>query len=60
MTEVGEIYLCEDCNNKIQVLEKGTGTLMCHDKPMTKIRKGWEGTDSQKYTYPPRARPSEL
>ncbi|MFB0502278.1 MAG: desulfoferrodoxin FeS4 iron-binding domain-containing protein [Candidatus Bathyarchaeia archaeon] len=34
MTEVGDIYLCEICGNKVKVLESGVGTLICCGEPM--------------------------
>ena len=34
MTEVGEVYICEICGNKVKVLESGVGTLVCCGEPM--------------------------
>jgi desulfoferrodoxin-like iron-binding protein len=34
MTEKGEVYLCEICGNKVQVLEAGAGTLVCCGQAM--------------------------
>lgn len=34
MTEVGQVYLCELCGNKIEVLESGAGELICCGEPM--------------------------
>lgn len=34
MTEVGDVYLCEICGNKVKVLEAGVGTLVCCGEPM--------------------------
>jgi len=34
MTEVGDVYLCEICGNKVKVLEAGAGTLVCCGEPM--------------------------
>jgi len=34
MTEIGEIYLCEICGNKIEVIENGAGVLVCCGAPM--------------------------
>lgn len=34
MTEVGDVYLCELCGNKVKVLEAGVGTLVCCGEPM--------------------------
>jgi len=39
MTEVGQIYLCEICGNKVKVLESGVGTLVCCGKPMKLLKK---------------------
>lgn len=36
-TNEGEIYLCEICGNKVQVLEAGGGELVCCGQPMEKI-----------------------
>ena len=38
MTTKGEIYLCEICGNKVQVLEEGAGTLVCCGQDMTLIQ----------------------
>lgn len=35
MTNVGEVYLCEICGNKVQVLEAGAGMLVCCGQNMT-------------------------
>jgi desulfoferrodoxin-like iron-binding protein len=32
-----EIYLCEICGNKVQVLEVGGGTLVCCGQDMTLV-----------------------
>ena len=37
MTEEGEIYLCEICGNKVEVIEIGAGTLVCCGQPMTLV-----------------------
>jgi len=37
MTEKGEIYVCEICGNKVQVLEAGAGTLVCCGQEMTVV-----------------------
>jgi superoxide reductase len=29
MTKVGEVYLCEICGNRVQVLNAASGTLVC-------------------------------
>ncbi|MFB0559758.1 MAG: desulfoferrodoxin FeS4 iron-binding domain-containing protein [Candidatus Lokiarchaeia archaeon] len=34
MTNVGEVYLCEICGNKVQVLEAGRGELVCCGQAM--------------------------
>ncbi|MBT6603945.1 desulfoferrodoxin FeS4 iron-binding domain-containing protein [Candidatus Bathyarchaeota archaeon] len=34
MTNVSEIYLCEICVNKVEVIEAGPGQLVCCGKPM--------------------------
>jgi desulfoferrodoxin-like iron-binding protein len=33
-TTVGEVYVCEICGNKVQVLESGAGELVCCEQPM--------------------------
>ena len=33
-TEVGQIYYCEICGNKVRVLENGEGELVCCGEPM--------------------------
>lgn len=35
MTDVGEEYLCEICENRVKVLESGVGTLVCCGQDMT-------------------------
>jgi desulfoferrodoxin-like iron-binding protein len=37
MTNVGEIYLCEICGNKVRVLEAGAGTLVCCGEDMVLV-----------------------
>ena len=39
MTKVKEIYLCDVCGNKVQVLESGDGQLVCCGQPMKKVAK---------------------
>ncbi len=39
MTEVGQVYLCEICGNKVEVLENGAGILVCCGKPMELLEK---------------------
>jgi len=39
MTKMKEIYLCEVCGNKVQVLEAGAGQLVCCGQPMKKVAK---------------------
>jgi superoxide reductase len=34
MTKSGEIYLCEICGNKVEVVESGAGVLVCCGQPM--------------------------
>jgi len=34
MTTIGDVYVCEICGNKVQVLEAGAGTLVCCGQPM--------------------------
>ena len=33
-TEVGEIYYCSICGNKVEVIENGDGALVCCGEPM--------------------------
>ena len=37
MTSKGEIYVCEICGNKVQVLEEDGGTLVCCGQNMTLV-----------------------
>jgi len=37
VTEKGEVYVCEICGNKVQVLEAGAGTLVCCGQDMTLV-----------------------
>jgi len=37
MTEVGQVYLCEICGNKVKVLESGAGTLVCCGQDMALV-----------------------
>jgi superoxide reductase len=39
MTKVKEIYHCDICGNKVQVLEAGAGRLVCCGQPMKKVAK---------------------
>ena len=38
VTEKGQIYVCEICGNKVQVLETGAGTLVCCGQDMTLVQ----------------------
>ncbi|MGD9131788.1 MAG: desulfoferrodoxin FeS4 iron-binding domain-containing protein [Candidatus Bathyarchaeota archaeon] len=38
MTEEGQIYLCEICGNKVEVIAAGAGTLVCCGQPMTLVK----------------------
>jgi len=33
-TEVGQIYYCNICGNKVEVIESGEGELVCCGEPM--------------------------
>ncbi|MBP7086878.1 MAG: desulfoferrodoxin FeS4 iron-binding domain-containing protein, partial [Methanomassiliicoccales archaeon] len=37
MTNVGEVYECEVCGNKVKVVEAGGGTLVCCGQDMNKV-----------------------
>ena len=37
MTEKGQIYVCEICGNKVQVMEAGAGTLVCCGQDMNLV-----------------------
>lgn len=37
MAEVGQIYYCEICGNKVKVLEGGKGTLVCCGEDMVLV-----------------------
>ncbi len=37
MTEKDQIYVCEICGNKVQVLKAGVGTLVCCGQDMTLV-----------------------
>jgi superoxide reductase len=37
MTNVGEVYECEICGNKVKVVEAGNGTLVCCGQDMNKV-----------------------
>lgn len=36
-TEVGEVYYCEICGNKVEVLENGGGDLVCCGEEMVLV-----------------------
>jgi len=38
VTKKGEVYVCEICGNKVQVLEAGVGTLVCCGQDMTLVQ----------------------
>lgn len=40
MTEIGDVYLCEICGNKVKVMEAGVGVLVCCGEPMKLVEKG--------------------
>jgi len=35
LTEEGQVYVCEICGNRVEVIESGAGTLVCCGQPMT-------------------------
>ena len=37
MTEEGQIYFCEICGNKVEVIQSGAGILVCCGQNMTLI-----------------------
>jgi desulfoferrodoxin-like iron-binding protein len=37
MTEKGQVYICEICGNKVQVMEAGAGTLVCCGQDMNLV-----------------------
>ncbi|MCW4034651.1 MAG: desulfoferrodoxin FeS4 iron-binding domain-containing protein [Candidatus Bathyarchaeota archaeon] len=37
MTQKDEIYICEICGNKVQVIEASFGTLVCCGQPMNLV-----------------------
>jgi desulfoferrodoxin-like iron-binding protein len=37
MTKVGQVYECEICGNKVNIVEAGDGTLVCCGQEMTLI-----------------------
>jgi desulfoferrodoxin-like iron-binding protein len=37
VTEKGQIYVCEICGNKVEVIEASFGTLVCCGQPMTLV-----------------------
>jgi desulfoferrodoxin-like iron-binding protein len=39
VTKVGEIYLCEICGNKVEVVAAGAGQLVCCGQPMKLVKK---------------------
>jgi len=39
MAQLGEVYLCEICGNKVKGLEAGEGELTCCQEPMKKVDK---------------------
>ncbi len=38
LTEKGQIYVCEICGNKVQVLEAGAGILVCCGEDMNLVQ----------------------
>lgn len=36
-TQVGERYLCEICGNRVEVIGRGVGTLVCCGEPMVPV-----------------------
>ncbi|HEU66003.1 MAG TPA: desulfoferrodoxin FeS4 iron-binding domain-containing protein [Chloroflexi bacterium] len=42
----GEVYECQICGNKVEVVKVGGGTLVCCDKEMKKIEEKSEITSN--------------
>jgi superoxide reductase len=38
VTKKGQVYVCEICGNKVEVLEAGVGTLVCCGQNMNLIK----------------------
>jgi desulfoferrodoxin-like iron-binding protein len=38
VTEEGQVYVCEICGNKVEVIESGAGILVCCGQPMTLVK----------------------
>ncbi len=38
MTKKGQVYICEICGNKVQVIEAGAGTFVCCGQDMNLIQ----------------------
>ncbi len=36
-TEVGQVYVCNICGNKVKVMEAGGGVLVCCGVPMKQL-----------------------
>ena len=49
MTEVGEIYYCEICGNKVKVLENGVGELVCCGQSMELLKEKTEDEGMEKH-----------
>ena len=49
MTNQKEIYKCELCGNIVEVLYKGTGTLVCCGQPMTLLRENIVDASKEKH-----------
>jgi superoxide reductase len=37
LTKKGQVYICEICGNKVEVLEAGVGTLVCCGQDMNLV-----------------------
>jgi superoxide reductase len=38
VTKKGQVYICEICDNKVEVIEAGIGNLVCCGQDMTSIK----------------------
>jgi superoxide reductase len=47
--KIGQIYKCEVCGNIVQVLDVGSGELVCCGKPMTLVSEKIEDVGKEKH-----------
>lgn len=51
MTHLGEIYKCRVCENVVEIIHEGVGTLVCCDESMVHLQENIPNDDNAHYAH---------